>query len=76
MANCHSESILVETEKKITVEEARELVDALGLDPELLQQRVESPRAETADTTGEEPGDSEPAALEDGLPSMEQIQAM
>lgn len=28
VSNCHSESILVETEKKITVEEARELFDA------------------------------------------------
>jgi aspartate-semialdehyde dehydrogenase len=29
VANCHSESILVETEKKITVEKARELFAAM-----------------------------------------------
>ncbi len=62
-----------------TVDEARELVDALGLDSELLQQRVEAPAAEgaegandAADDTAEEPVES----AESGLPSMEELQAM
>ncbi|MBT8462205.1 MAG: efflux RND transporter periplasmic adaptor subunit [Gemmatimonadetes bacterium] len=60
-----------------TVDEARALVDALGLDPELLQQRVENP----ADEEGGEPeatgADAEVAEADDsGLPSMERIQAM
>jgi HlyD family secretion protein len=65
-----------------TVDEARELVDALGLDSELLQQRVEAPAAQAteateaadgpADDTTEEANESE----ESGLPSMEEIQAM
>lgn len=64
-----------------TVDEARALVDALGLDSELLQQRVETPTeegteagAETNEATAEA-GDSEQAD-DSGLPSMEQVQAM
>ena len=61
-----------------TVDEARALVDALGLDPELLQQSVESPAEEgTASDieATEEEGGSEQAD-DSGLPSMERIQAM
>jgi len=60
-----------------TVDEARALVDALGLDTELLQQRVEAPAESGAEATegGSEEGDSEQAE-ESGLPSMEQFQAM
>ena len=64
-----------------TVDEARALVDALGLDPELLQQRVENPAEEGAGAGSEatqaaaEAGGSEQAD-DSGLPSMEQIQAM
>ncbi len=64
-----------------TVDEARALVDALGLDPELLQQRVETPAEEGAEAGSEatqaaaEAGGSEQAD-DSGLPSMEQIQAM
>ena len=64
-----------------TVDEARALVDALGLDTELLQQRVEAPAEGGAEAgaqateAGSEEGDSEQAE-EAGLPTMEQIQAM
>jgi HlyD family secretion protein len=63
-----------------TVDEARALVDALGLDSELLQQRVEAPaeggvEAGTETETAAEEGDSEQAD-DSGLPSMDQIQAM
>jgi HlyD family secretion protein len=57
-----------------TVDEARALVDALGLDPELLQQRAEV--AAEADTTAAGDSESQPATDDSGLPSMEQIQAM
>jgi len=61
-----------------TVDEARALVDALGLDPELLQQSVESPAEEDAasdiEATAEE-GAAEQAD-DSGLPSMAEIQAM
>jgi len=61
-----------------TVDEARALVDALGLDAELLQQRVEIPAEGSADSAAEEDagaGDAE-QANDSGLPSMERIQAM
>jgi len=61
-----------------TVDEARALVDALGLDPELLQQSVESPAEEDAasdiEAAAEEGGAEQ--ADDSGLPSMERIQAM
>ena len=61
-----------------TVDETRALVDALGLDPELLQQSVESPAEEDAasdiEATAEEGGAEQ--ADDSGLPSMERIQAM
>jgi HlyD family secretion protein len=56
-----------------TVEEAQALVAALGLDPELLEQRVETPAGD-----GEAEAGAEEAVAEedDGLPSMSQFQAM
>lgn len=66
-----------------TVDEARALVDALGLDPELLQQRVETEDDRRPDGAGggeATADDSEERATEasddSGLPSMQQIQAM
>ncbi len=61
-----------------TVDEARALVDALGLDPELLQQRVEIPADEGAEsgTDGATDGAETEQADDSGLPSMERIQAM
>lgn len=62
-----------------TVDEARALVDALGLDPELLSQRVETEREGRAaeSGTGNADGAEESGvADESGLPSMERIQAM
>jgi len=66
-----------------TVDEARALVDALGLDPELLQQRVETEDDRRPDGVGggeATADDSEERATEasddSGLPSMQQIQAM
>ena len=64
-----------------TVDEARALVDALGLDTELLQQRVEAQaEGDSATDTPATEADSEAGnseqAEESGLPSMEQIQAM
>ena len=64
-----------------TVDEARALVDALGLDTELLQQRVETQaEGDSATDTPATEADSEAGnseqAEESGLPSMEQIQAM
>jgi len=57
-----------------TVEEAQALVEALGLDPKLLEQRVESPAAADSAEAGaeEKPG----AAEGDGLPSASEFQAM
>ena len=64
-----------------TVDEARALVDALGLDTELLQQRVETQaEGDSATDTPATEADSEAGnseqVEESGLPSMEQIQAM
>jgi len=66
-----------------TVDEARALVDALGLDPELLQQRVVSEGDRRPDGAGGDEAtadDSEErgtqASDDSGLPSMQQIQAM
>jgi HlyD family secretion protein len=62
-----------------TVDEARALVDALGLDPELLSQRVESERdgeAAESGTDDADPAEESGVADESGLPGMEQIQAM
>jgi HlyD family secretion protein len=61
-----------------TVDEARALVDALGLDPELLSQRVEIPMEDAAES-GDEATEAAPEAEQaddSGLPSMERIQAM
>jgi HlyD family secretion protein len=69
-----------------TVEEARALVDALGLDPELLSQRVETAARpggrpgqgaapDSADSDQEASTESE-SSDESGLPSAERIQAM
>jgi len=55
-----------------TVEEAQALVDALGLDPKLLEQRVETP----ADSAGTATGDTGAAGEDDGLRSASEIQAM
>ncbi|MDT8436037.1 MAG: efflux RND transporter periplasmic adaptor subunit [Gemmatimonadota bacterium] len=61
-----------------TVDEARQLASALGLDPELLQARAADPTAEPAD--GGEPTESAAAGGDaadgDGLPSPERLQAM
>ncbi len=61
-----------------TVDEARALVDALGLDSELLQQRVEVPVESGAASGSEEAADAgeERQADASELPSMEQIQTM
>jgi HlyD family secretion protein len=65
-----------------TVEEARALVNALGLDPELLQQRVERPAAggEGPDGAADSPETVDPEEAgedaEDGLPSVEQLRSM
>jgi HlyD family secretion protein len=61
-----------------TVDEARALVDALGLDPELLQQRVEIPADEGTESgaDGATEGADTEQADDSGLPSMERIQAM
>jgi len=62
-----------------TVDEARALVDALGLDPELLSQRVESERDREAaepDTGNTDSAEESGQADDSGLPTMEQIQAM
>ncbi len=60
-----------------TVDEARALVDALGLDPALLQQQVETAAdARTADTEGPAAGDESEQADDSGLPTMQQVQAM
>ena len=66
-----------------TVDEARALVDALGLDPELLQQRVESEDdgrpdgAGGGEATADDSEERETQASDDsGLPSMQEIQAM
>lgn len=63
-----------------TVDEARELVQALGLDAELLEQRVE-PEGGPEEVEAGEPADSAGAAAEavqtdDGLPSMEELRSM
>ena len=64
-----------------TVDEARALVDALGLDSELLQQSVESPAEEDIESGAEDTevtaaaADGEQAD-DSGLPSMAEIQAM
>jgi len=59
-----------------TVDEARALVDALGLDPKLLDQKVggDSAAAQPA-TDADSAGDATPADAS-GLPTMAQIQAM
>lgn len=62
-----------------TVDEARALVEALGLDPELLSQRVESERDGEAAGSGTDNADAAEesgVADESGLPGMERIQAM
>jgi HlyD family secretion protein len=62
-----------------TVDEARALVDALGLDPDLLSQRVERERdgeATGSGTDNADPAEGSEVAHESGLPGMEQIQAM
>jgi len=61
-----------------TVDEARALVDALGLDPELLTQRVESEEEGSAkpDAGASEDTSESGQADESGLPNMERIQAM
>ena len=61
-----------------TVDEARALVDALGLDPELLSQRVETQAEGSAEPDAGADGDSAESgqADESGLPTMEQVQAM
>jgi HlyD family secretion protein len=59
-----------------TVDEARALVDALGLDSDLLKQRVESRGdAETGVEASAAPDDSGQAD-DSGLPTMQQVQAM
>ena len=62
-----------------TVDEARALVDALGLDPELLSQRVESEgdgEAAGSRTDNADAAEESGVADESGLPDMERIQAM
>ncbi len=61
-----------------TVDEARALVDALGLDPDLLQQRVDSPADDGAGpgAEGAEGAAEEAQEADSGLPSMARIEAM
>jgi hypothetical protein len=58
-----------------TPDEARQLVTALGMDPELLEARV--PSDEDADAKEPPEADAEePETTEDGLPTMAALQAM
>ncbi len=62
-----------------TPDEARQLASALGLDPELLEARVETPAEAAADSGAESAETGAPAEAEeseDGLPSMARLQAM
>jgi HlyD family secretion protein len=64
-----------------TVDEARALVDALGLDPELLQQRVEGPDTDSGNgrptEAGAGSGEGAHAEGDDSeLPSMERLRSM
>ena len=60
-----------------TPDEARQLASALGLDPELLEARVETPaEAGAAEDGAEAPAEADAAESEDGLPSMARLQSM
>jgi HlyD family secretion protein len=61
-----------------TPDEARQLASALGLDPGLLEARVETPAEAGAPEAGapEAPAEAEAAESEDGLPSMARLQSM
>jgi len=64
-----------------TPDEARALVEALGLDTELLQQRVESAGERRSDGAGSgaastDDAEEQASADDSGLPSLERIQAM
>jgi len=60
-----------------TPDEARQLASALGLDPELLEARVETPdEAGAAEDGAEAAAEADAAESEDGLPSMARLQSM
>lgn len=61
-----------------TVEEARALVDALGLDPELLSQRVEPESRPAGGADGESAGDSgeDAGSAAEGGPDMQRLRSM
>jgi HlyD family secretion protein len=57
-----------------TPDEARQLVTALGMDPELLEARVAAEAGESG--AEEEAAEPEPQVSEDGLPTLAALQAM